>query len=297
MKAIVTGATGFVGSNLVKRLLKDGHKVTAVGVKTESSVPGVDKFLHLHLNGIDWDQIRDHDILFHQAANNDTLDQDVSEMYRANVTAPSELFVKAFHGGCKRFVYASSTAVYGASPAPYKEISTPVAPLNPYGMSKARFDDWAMEFANQNDVSVVGLRYCNVYGPGEDHKGSRASMIHQIIKSMDEGPPKKLFKHGEQKRDWLYVKDAVAANVAAAKSGATGIVNVGSGEATTFNDIFKYIAEYYNAPNLEPEYIDCPFVDAYQNHTECDVSLAKKLIDWEPEYNYKRGIYHMLESQ
>lgn len=293
MKALVTGGTGFVGSHLVEALNNAGHEITAIGVKTERPLPKGVKFIQLHLDGIDWAAVAGHDVLFHQAANNDTLDQDGAEMHKANVSAPIRLFRAAMDGGCRKFVYASSTAVYGDSPAPYIEDETPLNPLNEYAKSKAEFDKFAMKFAKDHDVQVVGLRYCNVFGTGEAHKGKRASMIHQLIKTMSAGNHPKLFTPGDQKRDWLYVKDAVRANIMAAQSNCTGIFNTGSGKAVTFNRLIEIINENLKI-EMNAEYIECPFKDKYQSYTECNVTKAKESFGWEPAYDVELGINEMM---
>lgn len=296
MKILVTGGSGFVGSNLVKSLVEANHEVTIVGCKTECKVEGVKKILQLSLEGIDWRLVYGQDICFHQAANNDTLDEDDHEMWRANVDGPIKLFTSMKQGGCKKFVYASSTAVYGNSPPPYIVGKTAEEPLNSYGRSKKAFDEFAMRFAEEEGVDVVGLRYCNVYGMGEDHKGHRRSMITQLIHQMQEGSPK-LFRDGNQKRDWVYVKDVVSANLAAAQYEGSGIFNVGTGKPAAFKELVEYI---YTAGHLDggayPEhhhkidYIDNPKPDAYQNHTECDISETKKELGWEPKFLVHDGI-------
>lgn len=297
MKVLVTGGTGFVGSNLIKSLVAGGHEITIIGCKTENGVPkGVNRVLQLNLEGIDWSAVYGHDICFHQAANNDTLDNDEKEMWRANVYGPIKLFTEMFKGGCKKFVYASSTAVYGDSPAPYVVGKTEEKPLNAYGRSKLAFDEFAMKFAKENNVDVVGLRYCNIYGPGEQHKGHRRSMISQIIGQMQSGQPR-LFKYGKQSRDWVYVKDVVEANLAAARYKGSGIFNVGTGKATSFNKLVKYIFEAgaldgspYPEDRRNPIFIDNPNPAAYQNYTRCHIGKTKKELGWKPKFLVKEGI-------
>ncbi|MHA1950110.1 MAG: NAD-dependent epimerase/dehydratase family protein [Candidatus Thorarchaeota archaeon] len=289
MKALVTGGSGFVGSNLARELVNLGHEVTITGNSSERKVEGV-KTLHLSFAGLDWNKIKDIDVLFHQAANNDTLDNNEHQMMIENVYSPLKLFKHAYRNGCRRFVYASSTAVYGNSPAPYIESETQIEPLNAYAKSKQYFDDFAMLFSKAKDVKVVGLRYCNVYGPGEGHKGRRASMIYQLAKKMLTKESPKLFRDGEQKRDWIYVKDVVKANLLAAKYDGSGIFNCGTGVATSFNNLVKYIDQDIGILRIKPEYIDNPYEKAFQNFTQCDMSLAKKELGFTPDYDIRRGI-------
>ena len=289
MRVLVTGGTGFIGSNLVVRLLEQGQEVLITGHDAEQKIPHFrGKYLQPGLLGIDWDAIGRVDILFHQAAINDTTLLDEREMIRANADAAKELFRRVADAGCRKIVYASSTAIYGDAPAPYREDS-PARPLNPYARSKKELEDWASRFADEHSqIVVVGLRYCNVYGPRENHKGPRASMIYQLAKQMRQGSPR-LFKYGEQKRDYLYVEDAVRANLLAGEARQSCIVNCGSGAAVTFNDLVGLLNQTLGVER-NPEYIENPYADRYQSHTECDMTLAKRMLGFVPEFNVQQGI-------
>jgi ADP-L-glycero-D-manno-heptose 6-epimerase len=293
-RILVTGGTGFIGSALTKRLIKEGHEVIITGTSRENCPEGA-IFLPVHLYGIDWTQLCRLDMTFHQAGNNDTLDKDFNQMLRANLYAPIQLFHRALKGGCKKFVYASSTAIYGNSPAPYIESETSLNPLNFYADSKARFEKFALHFGLENEVDCVGLRYCNVYGPGEAHKGRRASMIHQMAQTMLQERRPRLFKDGTQKRDWAYIDDVVEANIRASKFTGVDIFNIGSGKAASFNEIIKVLNKELNL-TIEPEYIENPHKEAYQSHTECDVTKAAKLLGFEPKFDIHNGIKEYLKA-
>ncbi len=293
MKILVTGGTGFVGSNLTNRLVDMGHEVTVIGTKTEQKT-NASRYLELHFDGVDWDSVGPQDVLFHQAANNDTLDLNEEEMLRANVYTPLRMFYRLACMGCRQFVYASSTAVYGDSPAPYIEGVTPPSPLNPYGKSKYFFEKLIAKMPEKLNVNVVGLRYCNVYGPGESHKGKRASMIYQLAQQMMAGQPPKLFKHGEQKRDWINVEDVVQANLAAMNYPMSGVFNVGSGKATTFNDIVRILNRELNT-NYETVWIGNPYKKRYQEYTECDMTKSKNELGFVPQIDIETGIANYVK--
>lgn len=305
MDVLVTGGGGFIGRNLTERLVKDCHKVTITANGAEPVVPGVEKVLYPTLEGIDWMHVSGKDVVFHQMANNDTRCFDNTEMWRANVYGPIKLFMTALEGGCKRFVYASSMAVYGNAPVPYTE-ETPLQPLLPYAESKVAFDKFAMNFARENNVSVIGLRYSNVYGPGESNKGKRMSMIGQMINAMLRGEEVTLFKDGSQKRDWVYVKDVVDANILASESGRSGIYNIGAGNSWSFNTVFEMILEShdtlchkslaYGHKKQTIRWIDCPFPETYQSHTECSIEKANRELGYSPKYDLKAGIKEYLDS-
>ena len=296
MRALVTGGTGFIGSNLALELQNQGHDVYITGSPYEQKLPTFqDRTFYTGILGIDWDALGAVDAVFHQGAISDTRVYDRREMMRANLETSKTLFEHATKHGVKNIVYASSTAVYGNEPAPYKEGETPISPLNPYGESKALLDEYAMGFAKKHpEIRVVGLRYCNVYGPRENHKGKTATMIYQFAQQMQKRNPI-LFKAGEQKRDYVYVKDVVRANMLALDASEDCVVNCGTGKATTFNDLVNILNNTLGFSRV-PEYIDNPYGNEYQSYTECDMMLAKEKLNFVPEYDIKRGIKDYSDS-
>lgn len=291
-RILITGGTGFVGSNLVKAL-SPSNEVLVIGNDVEQKLPDSIEIINTHFNGINWDKLKNIDVVFHQAANNDTQSLNKSEMDRANYWSAIELFNRLYENGCRRFVYASSTAVYGNSPVPYQEHTTPLDPLTPYAKSKADFDQFAMIFGRTKDCSVVGLRYCNIYGPGECHKSKRSSMIRQIALKMINNESPKLFKMGEQKRDWVYVDDVVQLNLLAMNYSSYGIFNCASGEAYSFNQIVRIINKELDK-NVTTCFIENPIGATFQNLTLCDISKAKFFLGYKPKYNLELGIRSYL---
>ena len=288
MRVLVTGGTGFIGSNIALELIRQGHEVLITGTDAEQKVAGVSKYLQSSFIGLDWDSLGKLDVVYHQAAINDTTNLDKKEMFRANYESSVELFRRAVKNGCKKIVYASSTAVYGDVEPPYQEDGA-VHPLNPYAESKLELDKFAVSFAKEHpDIVIVGLRYCNVYGPRENHKGKRATMIYQLAHQMLKGNPT-IFRDGEQKRDYIYVKDVVKANILASQAKKSCIVNCGSEKATTFNEIIRILNKVLGV-HREPYYIDNPYGSRYQNYTLCDMSLAKAKIGFVPDYDIVKGI-------
>lgn len=293
MKCLVTGGTGFVGSNLALHLQSLGHEVLITGNESEQPIPefgGVRLFPGLF--GIDLDRIGRIDVLFHQAAINNTRMTDRGEMLRANLEAPLKLFRHVVEKGCRKIVYASTTAVYGRNPSPYRE-DGPLDLNTPYAESKKLLEDMAMTLSREYPgVVTVGLRYCNIYGPRENHKGSRATMIHQFARQMLTGNPR-LFEYGEQRRDYIHVKDVVRANELAAEADKSCVVNCGSGRSTTFNELVSILNGVMGL-NRVPEYIPNPYENSYQDDTTCDMSLASELLGFVPHFGITDGIadYH-----
>ena len=311
MQVLVTGGCGFVGKNLVKRLLRDGHEVT-VTATGRHPVPEGAKVTYCGLQGVDWDMVEEQDIIFHQAAITDTLYENDWEMMRINHDDTLQLHDVAWWGNCKKLIVASSTAVYGDAPAPYEENVTSENPLNTYAHSKKKVDDFLRTKMHPNSgMPVVILRYCNVYGPGEDHKGRSMSMVGQMLRKAIDGKSPDLFTPGDQQRDWVYIDDVVEANIKAMEYGAdetidparleqmihgySGIFNIGTGVATTFNKVWETILDV-TKKDLKPNYIDCPFPDKYQDHTCCKIERAQHELRWAPKYNLANGIKAYYEA-
>jgi ADP-L-glycero-D-manno-heptose 6-epimerase len=208
-----------------------------------------------------------------------------------------------------RVVYASSAATYGNVTEATTE-ETGAAPSNVYAFSKAimdnlarrataEADDWKVvssdlaapgEFDVQraDDWIIVGLRFFNVYGPREAHKGVPASMIYHLSRQMVAGQRPRIFKFGEQQRDFVYVKDIVQGCLRAFQAKQSGIYNLGSGRARSFNDLVQILNTSLGT-GFEPEYIENPHAH-YQNFTQADLTNARKELGYEPQFSFEEGV-------
>jgi len=294
---LVTGGAGFIGSNLTLKLQE--MYPTARMVVVDDFRSGDFKnlqgyrgdFVAADVSRLDWNAQfgdRTFDAIFHEASITDTTVHDQMLQTHDNVEGFRKLleFAKSNH---TPIVYASSAATYGiGSPGAMKE-DQPPAPANVYAFSKVQLDNLARQYARQNPAwKIVGLRYFNVYGPREIHKKAAASMIYQLYLQMKSGKRPRVFKHGEQKRDFVYVKDVVRLTIGALQAPKSGIYNCGSGVAFSFNDM---IAELNRAlgTDLEPDYFENPY-SFYQPHTEADLTAARNDLKYEPEFPPAKGI-------
>jgi ADP-L-glycero-D-manno-heptose 6-epimerase len=303
---VVTGAAGFIGSCLVSRLNKSGYEDIVVVddfSKTEKDGNLEGKTIKAKVGRKDFIQWladfgEEVDFIYHIGARTDTTEFDVSIFDELNVN-----FSKDVWKACVKFniplVYASSAATYGLGEFGYKDdhaVIEKLKPLNPYGDSKNDFDKWVLK-QTEFPPFWAGLKFFNVYGPNEFHKGRMASVIFHAHKQIGETGAMKLFrshnpeyKDGEQLRDFVYVKDVVEVCLYLMDTPPTsGIYNLGSGTARTFLDLVK---NTFKAMGKEESisFIDTPadIRDKYQYYTEADMS---KLV----ESGFDKG-FHSLED-
>lgn len=292
MKFLVTGAAGLIGSNLALELQKHGKVIALDDLssgKKDNLLRFKGDFARADIRTVGYSKfLRECDMVFHQAAITDTTVTDRNLIFSVNVDAFKRLLIHAKSIGCRKIVYASSAATYGKGKVPMKETDRP-APANIYGESKVRMEQVARAFVKENPgFSVVGLRYFNVYGPGEAHKKKAASMIFQLYLQMAARRNPRVFKWGEQYRDFIYVKDVVAANLKAMKYEGSGVFNVGTGSPATFNRVIELLNKAMKK-DLPPEYFDNPY-GFYQGRTCADTALSKTELKFVAKYNIEKGI-------
>jgi ADP-L-glycero-D-manno-heptose 6-epimerase len=306
---VVTGAAGFIGSNLVRGLNAAGRADIIVvddltdGTKFRNLVDcdfldylDKDEFissLPARLNGVEH--------VFHQGACSDTREWDGRFMLENNY-AWSRSLLEACIENDVAFIYASSAAVYGSNRS-FIEKPEYEKPVNVYGYSKLLFDRYARRMMQSAASQIAGLRYFNVYGPGEQHKGAMASVIFQLHRQLLESGTVKLFKgsggyaDGEQRRDFVHIDDVVDVNLWFMNNNrASGIFNVGTGRSRSFNDIARQLIDRHAKGRVQ--YVDFPedLPAAYQSFTEADISALREAGYRKPFTGLELGIRKYLED-
>ena len=313
---LITGAAGFIGSNLCfyfqnnypnskvialdsfrsgetlsnGNLKSFGHYKNLLGF-TGTVISGDinDKEL---LNQIDEDY--EFDFIFHEAAISDTTASEQDLMVKTNVNAYEDLLKMAINHNAN-MIYASSAATYGDAASPQTVGNE--NPGNVYGFSKLMMDNITYDYLKKDlDISIVGLRYFNVYGPREYYKNKTASTVIQFGHQILAGNTPKLFEGSDKiLRDFIYIEDVIQANIKAATPKKSGVYNVGTGKARSFQDIADILQKELGT-NLGTNYIPNPYIGQYQFHTEANIEDTKTYLDYEPKYEMEDGIKDYIKE-
>ncbi len=306
---LITGGAGFIGSNLAfyfqenfpncevvvfdkfrneetfsnGNLKSFGHFKNLIGFQGEVISGDINFDLALLKN-------YKFDYIFHQAAISDTTVGDQALMIQTNVNAFKDLLDMAVSMKAN-MIYASSAATYGDSETfsiGYEK------PNNVYGFSKLMMDNLVKKYMDK--ISVVGLRYFNVYGEREFFKNKTASMVLQFGLQLLEGKNAKLFEGSDKiRRDFIYIDDIIQANIKACKPKKCGIYNVGTAKARSFQDIANILKNELHV-DRDDEYMPNPFVGQYQFFTEADISLSREFLDYEPKFSLEEGIKSYIKE-
>ncbi len=292
-KIVVTGGAGFIGSAIVYELNKRGLSniiivdhlgesekwKNLVGLKFEDYFEKDDFLKFIYERGLGFA-----DTVFHMGACSSTLENNSSYLIKNNFEYSKFLLLQSLNSGTK-FIYASSAATYGNGEEGFDDNEEKIErlkPLNPYAFSKHLFDLWVKR--RKLFSKVTGLKYFNVFGPNEYHKGEMRSFVVKAFEQIKKNGKVKLFKSykkefkdGEQKRDFIYIKDAVKITLFLWEQNIKGLFNVGTGKAQTWNKLVKLV---FKALGLKPEieYIDMPedLRKHYQYFTQAKIDKLKR---------------------
>ena len=305
---LITGGAGFIGSNLAfyfqnnfpkskvvvfdcfrnnetfhnGNLKSFGHYKNLIGFTGKIICGDIN-------NKSDLDLLNEYkfDFIFHQAAISDTRIYDQEVVLKTNLNSFSDI-LKIAKKNQSVIVYASSASTYGNMPSP--QAIGAENPENPYGFSKLMMDETAKFFSKKNpDLTIVGLRYFNVYGNKEFYKGSTASMVIQLGHQILNKKAPRLFENSSNIfRDFIFIEDVVQANIQACSCKVNGSYNIGTGIPRTFQEIADILQEEMGT-DLGTEYFPNPY-QGYQMHTQADITESKKYLSFDPKFSLEQGI-------
>jgi len=291
MKYLVTGGAGFIGSNLVGKLVEQGHKVVIIDNlstgKKENLNPKADFY---KLDICDFSKIKPLfqgvDYVFHLAAipRVPISIKDPVGTSRVNILGTVNVFKSAIDANVKRIIFASSSSIYGGQKKfPLKENMTP-NPLSPYGLQKLVGEQIAKLFVNLYKVPIVCLRYFNVYGPRIDFDSDYSLVLGKFLRLKTQGKPLTIFGSGKQTRAFCYITDVIDANIRAAvseKIKGGEVINIGQKKSYSVN----YLSELIGG---KTQYL--PSRQGDPMHTKADITLAKHFLGWQPKVDFKDGV-------
>jgi UDP-glucose 4-epimerase len=301
---LVTGGAGFIGSNIVRRLLSLGHRVTVLDNFSSghrSNLHGMMDQITLVegdiRNGSDVSEaLEGVDYVIHQAAI-PSVQRSVRDPFPtndANITGTLRLLWGAKEAGVSRLVMASSSSVYGESPTLPKVETMAPAPMSPYAVSKLAAEVYGQSFTRTFGLEVVALRYFNVFGPWQDPEGEYAAVIPKFIALMLEGKAPTIYGDGLQSRDFSFVDNVVQANIKActAPAAAGGVYNVACGERTTLLDLVSTLNDILGL-EIKPNFAEARAGDI--KHSLADIDAARADVGYEPDVSFAQGIRRTVD--
>jgi len=308
-RILVTGGAGFIGSNLVDRLLSEGFEVTIIDNldigRLENIVHNLGKKEFHFIKGdirdfnLVKETMKDIDAVFHEAAiASVTLSvKDPILVNEINVTGTLNLLKASSDLDVKRFIYASSAAVYGDTQSPQKREDMALNPRSPYGISKLAAENYVKIFYKLYGLETVSLRYFNVYGPRQrfDLQSAYGGVITIFTNRLLKDMPPIVFGDGEQTRDFVYVEDVVEANMLAlnCKNAVGEAFNVGTGSSVSVNQVAETLKEIMNKRELKNTY--APPRPADGRHGYADISKAQRILGFHPKVGLKDGLTQLVE--
>ncbi len=304
---LVTGGAGFIGSNLCEAILNLGYNVRCLDDLSTGKKENVDMFINNNNYTFIRGDIKNLDVCMEACKGVDyVLNQaawgsvprsiEMPLFYCANnITGTLNMLEASRKNGVKKFVYASSSSVYGDEPNLPKKEGREGNLLSPYAVSKRADEEWAKQYTRHYGLDTYGLRYFNVFGRRQDPHGAYAAVIPKFIKQLMNGEQPTINGDGTQSRDFTYIENVIEANLKAclASSSVAGqAFNIAYGGREYLNDIYNGLAESLRV-NIKPKY--GPERPGDIKHSNADISKAKAMLGYEPEWSFKAGIKEAIE--
>ena len=296
---LVTGGGGFIGSNLVERLVREGYNVRVLdnfATGARENLAGLEGEMRLVEGDVRsfervHDAVRGCELVFHQAAlpSVPRSIQDPMTTNEVSVTGTLNVLLAARDEGVRRVVFASSSSIYGANPDLPKHESMPAAPISPYAVSKLAAENYCRSFSAVYGLETVALRYFNVFGPRQDPLSPYSAVIPRFVLAFLDGRAPTVYGDGEQSRDFTYVDNAIEANLLAAEAeGVAGrVFNVACGERISLNDL---LAELRSLTGQEIEALHEDGRPGDVPHSMADISSARSELGYEPAVTVGDGL-------
>lgn len=303
LRFLITGGAGFIGSNIAEYLLRFGANVRVLDNLSNGYRKNITDFIaHPNFEFIEGDILdvalchsacQGIDIVFHEAALG-SVPRSIREPQvtnAANITGFLNVIVAAKDAGVKRFIYASSSSVYGDSPILPKKEEHKGEPLSPYAVTKQVNELYAKVFGDIYGMKTIGLRYFNIFGPRQNPKNPYAAVIPLFVYSILDGKSPKIHGDGTQTRDFTFVENAVEANIRAAftehPEAFNKVYNIALGDRISLNDLYQYLSEIANI-SIPPTYGEPRVGDIHDSLA--DISEARKYLGYNPQYKVKDGL-------
>lgn len=304
-KYLVTGGAGFIGSNIVKKLLENGENVRVLDNlstgKTENIKPYLDKIEFINGDFTDLEiaknAVKGIDYVLHQGAIPSvprSIDDPI-KTNNSNILGTLNMLIASRDAGVKRFVYASSSSAYGDSPIMPKVESMNVAPKSPYAIQKLTAEQYCQIFHKIYGLETVCLRYFNVFGPNQDPESVYSAVIPLFIKKIIKGGSPIIYGDGNTSRDFTYVDNNVDANLkacSAPKECAGEVINIACGYEMSLNELVEKINKFLKT-KVKPVYKEERKGDV--KHSLADISKAKKFLGYKPVVNFDDGLEKTIE--
>ena len=304
MNYLITGGAGFIGSNIAKRLVRDGESVRVIDNFSTGKRNNIDEIKD-KIDLIEGDirdtesvlkAVKDVDFIIHQAAL-PSVPRSIKDPITANdvnVTGTLNLLNAAKNSKIKRFVYASSSSVYGDTPILPKREDMPPNPQSPYAVTKLTGEYYCSVFYKVYGLPTVSLRYFNVFGPFQDPESQYAAVIPKFINAVLHHNSPVVYGDGEQSRDFTFIDNVVDANILSCRNDKSSgkVLNIACGNRYTLNRLLTEVS-YLTGNKANPQFIEPRSGDI--RHSQADISSARELIGYRPKIDFREGLKRTVE--
>jgi len=295
-KFLITGGAGFIGTAIARRLFHENSRIVILDDFSSGRFENIMLPCEVVKGNVadvsSFHEIHDVDFVLHFGAPSSVVlfNRNPEKCITETIIGIRNVFEYSKNTGVKKVIFPSSSSVYGNTPLPQSE-TTPTMPTNLYGIAKLACENIAKLYSDT--VPSVGLRIFAGYGPGETHKREIASVITLFMESISANSRPIIFGDGTQSRDFVYIDNIVEAVLKAIENSFTGIINIGSGESHTFNEIVDFI-NYLLGKNVRPQYVEKP--NQYFEHTLADITKMKNVLAFSP-ISLEDGLKKYLDAK